>query len=101
MKCRTPLRRSSKPLRRTPIKRVGKKRQSERRIYGKLVHKIINGETLCAVNGCENVATECHHRKGRGIHYIEESSLMPICSFHHRKVHSNPSWAREFGYLLT
>jgi hypothetical protein len=43
--------------------------------------------------------TDVHHKKGRGKYLLDESTWLPVCREHHDKIHANPAWAFEQGYL--
>ena len=45
-------------------------------------------------------ATEVHHVRGRvGEMLLDTRYWLPICHFCHRKIHKEPAWATEMGYL--
>lgn len=46
-------------------------------------------------------AEQTHHRQGRGgpdPHRL--SNLVSVCAHHHARIHSNPAWAYENGYMV-
>jgi len=60
-------------------------------------HLIANPQ--CAV--CDVRATEVHHKAGRlGPLLTELSNLLSVCRECHARIHANPAWAYERGYLL-
>lgn len=52
----------------------------------------------CAV--CGGMATDVHHKARRGVNYLNVLHFLPTCRTCHQRVHDNPQWARENGYLL-
>jgi hypothetical protein len=99
MKRNTPLRRK------TPLKRVSKTRQKALNTYSKLRQSFLQELPLCEVCPTvkmdqRNQSTDVHHKKGRGKHYLDVDSWLSVCRQCHDRIHVNPSWAREKGYLL-
>ena len=92
---------------RKPIKRVSDKRAKENALY-----KVMRKEFLKAKPKCEvcialkepfiNDSTEVHHKwsgKDRAKYFLDSSSWLAICRKHHNRIHSEPQWSREHGYL--
>lgn len=44
-------------------------------------------------------STECHHIQGRGKNYLNVSTWLAVSAEAHRRIHSQPSWARANGFL--
>ena len=42
---------------------------------------------------------EIHHIKFRGKYFLDTSTWLAVCPGLHRKIHANPAWAYEKGYL--
>jgi hypothetical protein len=86
-------------MKRTPIRRISAKRAREMKEYTRL-----RAEFMAARPTCERCSTraskECHHKAKRGINYLNVSTWAALCHACHRKVHENPSWARENGLLI-
>jgi hypothetical protein len=111
----------NKPLRRTPLKRVSKKRKADMAMYSKLRKEFLERCPLCYVWWMENAAdswdygalcqsirdgrgnpcpaTDVHHAKKRGKHYLDVSSWLALSRENHQRIHDNPSWARANGLL--
>ncbi len=57
---------------------------------------------ICEMDDCTAPATDLHHRLRRaqgGKHTVE--NLAHLCSHdHHVRIHGNPKWAYETGWLL-
>ena len=69
---------------------------------GDLPHYLRDGcaypaEHLLAIGA--PASTDCHHSKKRGKHYLDVSSWMAVSREAHQRIHDNPKWAREQGYL--
>lgn len=49
---------------------------------------------------CGGQATDIHHKSKRGKNLSNKDTFMAICRLCHDKVHANPAWAKEKGYLI-
>jgi len=54
---------------------------------------------LVCIGEANKVATEVHHRKGRGKYLLDESTWTPVCRTCHTYIHDNPSWAYGEGWM--
>ncbi len=43
---------------------------------------------------------DVHHKKGRGKYLLDVSTWLAVSRLMHEKVHREPKWAREKGYLI-
>ena len=91
---RTPLKRSTKAIR-----RVSKKRGKALREYARLRAKFLFEHPTCQVGCCEVPSRDVHHKAGRGKNLNNVATWMAVCLPHHEKIHRNPSWARAHNYL--
>ena len=96
---RKPLARSTVPLRRTPIRRVSKKRRMDVVAYSRKRAQFLALHPECQVPECSQPSNEVHHMKGRGRFYLAVSTWMACCPYHHRMIHQHPSWARAEGFM--
>lgn len=88
------------PLRRkTPLKRVSKRRSKEMKEYSILRKEFLTNLPMCEVCMKAN-ATDVHHKAGRGKHYLDVESWLSTCRTCHDKIHKEPAWAREKGFLI-
>lgn len=115
-------------LKRTPLRRVSKKRSRELAIYTKKRRIFLETNRACQVEldtiGMKQTdvfavqhgkafvgnepptriiaaSTEVHHRAGRtGTNFLDESTWIAVGRDGHNKIHQNPSWARAQGYLV-
>jgi len=88
------------PLKRKkPMKRVSKKRQADLKEYSRKRLNFLATLPLCEVCGKEK-SKDVHHRKGRGKYYLDEDTWLATCRSCHDRIHKNPIWARENGFLL-
>ena len=110
---RTPLKRK------TPMKRVSKRRQAESKEYMRLREAFLKEHDICQLWMAENNiregdwgdrvkafcmgaprSTEIHHVNGRnGSNYLDTSTWMAVCRESHERIENNKSWARDNGYL--
>jgi hypothetical protein len=109
---KTPLKRSRKPLKRTPLKKQSVKQKTRLDRYMRARREFINILELkdhwlqCEV--CKDMGfiptrtgTEVHHKKGRaGAMLWNQTYFLWVCRWCHDQIHENPKWARAQGYLL-
>lgn len=114
MKRNTPLKRSTKPIR-----RVSKKRAKQLRTYSTLRKEFLALHPICQVwlkeqgitesdtaifhlllDDYAPRATEVHHMNRRnGARLNDEAYWLAVCAEAHRRIHAEPSWARAEGFL--
>ena len=92
------MKRSGPLKRKTPMKRISDKRRKEGREYAKKRSLFLTQLPLCEVCMTAN-STDVHHIAGRGINYLSEDTWLATCRKCHDKIHREPIWAREKGYL--
>ncbi len=106
---RTPLKRSTKPLKRTSLKRVSKKRAKENRKYMELRVEFLRDHPWCEAaaviwpeqyrNATLPYSGEVHHKVDRRAHFLDVSSWLAVCRESHQWIHANPGQARKLGLL--
>jgi hypothetical protein len=95
---RTGLKRSG-TLKRTPLRRVSKKRAKQNREYSRLREEFLKTKPIC--DCCGGRATEIHHKRGRfQKRLLEQDYFAPLCHACHMKAHANPKWAYSVGLML-
>ncbi len=92
--------------RRTPLRRVSKKRRGENAYYAKKRKEFLARFPLCAVArelfNRDLPATQIHHREGRiGARYLDESTWLPVSAYGHEWIHRHPAQSREKGWIRT
>jgi hypothetical protein len=87
------------PSGRCRIRVRSKRREKEEREYGKLRKEFLAANPRCAVFPTE-MASQVHHRKGRGKFYLDVSTWLAVSDAGHRFLHDNPAIAREKGWLV-
>lgn len=95
---RSLLKRSKSQLKRSPLKKVSRHRESQNREYSKLRKVFLETCPPCPVTG--GVATEIHHtnhREGKLLNDV--SQWLGVSLGGHRYIHSHPKEARENGWL--
>ena len=90
--------------RKTPIKRVSKKKQALDKQYYELRKVFLALHPLCQVSkdlGEVPVrqATDIHHVCGRGKNYLAVNTWMAVSRHWHNEIHNKPKWAKAQGYL--
>lgn len=92
-------------MKRSRINSVSKKRQKDNRRYLKLRDEFLKANPVCQcvkTSGakCLEMATQIHHRKGRGKFYLCVASWMAVCHDCHEYIEYHRSWSKDRGYLL-
>lgn len=88
-------------MKRTPLRRVSKKRAKENRRYLVLRRNYLYAHQLCEFPLCARRATQIHHKNGRsGANLNDVANWFAICAFHHDWIHSNAKRARRAGFIL-
>lgn len=110
-----PLKRSAKPLRRTPLKRVSDKHGKKLREYFRVRLDYLAKHAACeagpvilraklpeyySVPRCAVWATEIHHIAGRGKNLVNTDTFCATCPDCHRWVHVHGQKARQLGLLV-
>lgn len=49
---------------------------------------------------CGNAGDQIHHKAKRGKNLCAVETFMCVCALCHSKIHDNPKWARDNGYLI-
>lgn len=57
------------------------------------------GERCVSMWGRRAVATEVHHKRGRGKWLMDESTWVATCRDCHRIIHERPNWAIQNGWI--
>lgn len=88
-------------LRRSPLRKVSKKRQADLRCYHRLRLKFLGDWPKCQVCDCRE-STDIHHKlpKGRGGKLNDITIFLAVCRICHNRIHQEPKWAEENGWLL-
>jgi hypothetical protein len=90
-------------LKRVPLRKVSARRQKEQKVYTDRRNTFMaeNPTCMARLEGCEAMATECHHSRGRaGKNYTDTSTFKALCGNCHHLVHAFPNKARELGLLF-
>lgn len=84
------------------IKKVSTRMQKLNAMYKVLRDSFMKHHPKCEANlqGCTKTATECHHTKGRGQYYLDDSTYIPLCHNCHVFIEKSPKWAKENGFSL-
>jgi hypothetical protein len=90
-------------MKKTPLRRVSKRRAGELREYAKLRKEYLGEHATCEV--CEHrKATDIHHKGTpggvkRGSNLNNVDTWLAVCRTCHEEIEMNKSWARTKGYL--
>lgn len=92
-------------VKRSAIRKTSTKRAKEMRLYAKERDAFLREHShcdCCTLEGKEVSATDVHHRIGRiGRNLRDQRHWIPLCRFHHDKVHAHPAWARKHDLLAS
>lgn len=112
---RTPLKRSTKPLTRTQVRRVSKKQRAALKDYFAVRASYLARNAACeagpvilkaklpasyAVPRCEVWASQVHHLAGRGKNLCNEETFCAVCDPCHKFIHAHAQKSREPGLLI-
>ncbi len=92
-------------MKRTPLRRVSKKRAKELVIYRSLKKYILSQRPYCemisqsGIPSCLNYATQIHHSHGRGKLLNEVKFWWALCTECHAWIHDHAREARAKGLL--
>lgn len=95
---KTPLRRIKALKARSPLSSISPKMKTNLRAYSALRKAYLESHPMCEIYP-DQIATDIHHTKGRGKYLLDTATWMAVCRDAHRKIHDNPKWAREHGYI--
>lgn len=96
-------------IRKTSVKKISPRHAEKMKIYYQLRVEFLNKHTKCeacsVLKGelgpnapkCNGIATEVHHKKGRGAHLLEVHTWMAICRPCHRFITDNSALAIRLG----
>jgi 5-methylcytosine-specific restriction endonuclease McrA len=99
LKRKTPLRaKSGFKNRGGKLKQVSDKRKHLNKEYASVRREYFEKHPRCEI--CENQASDIHHKKKRGKNLSNIDSFMAVCRLCHNRIHDNPAWAKEMGYLI-
>lgn len=83
------------------IKRRSAKRTKQEKTYLQL-NRIFLKDKQCQCKGCENRASEVHHKRGRiGKLLLDIRFWLACCTDCHKEIEAKPEWAKEKGYSLS
>lgn len=90
--------RKGKDFKTVCVKSVSAKRQKLDRKYFKLRTIFLNKHSACEFKDCQHYSTDVHHKRGRGIYYLDCSTWMAVCRNHHTWIETHPKESYELGY---
>jgi len=80
------------------LKAFSNRKREENEKYKVARNLYFNFHPDCEVCGCP--ATDIHHKAKRGKNLYNMETFMATCRLCHNRIHDNPAWAREMGYLI-
>ena len=93
------MKRSGPLKRKTPLRRVSKRRSKEMKEYGILRKEFLEKLPICEV--CMKAkSTDIHHKAGRGKHYLEVDTWLSTCRGCHDKIQRAQLGERERIFSL-
>lgn len=90
-------------MKRSPLRRISKKRQEELKLYSAIKKRLLKEcGYVCGVCKKEKKSLDIHHIKnvGSGGGFLDEDNMLVTCRSCHNRIHREPIWAREKGYLI-
>jgi hypothetical protein len=88
---------------RSKINQKSKKREKLDLLYSKMRIQFLTDKPVCEANlpNCTSVATDVHHKAGRGRNYLVIDTWFAACRSCHSWIEEHPIEAREAGYSTT
>jgi hypothetical protein len=93
---RTPLKRST-----TPIRKRSKKRASQENVYSRLRKEFLLSSHTCQAKlpNCTHTSTDVHHMRGRvGDLLTDTTHWLSVCRSCHNWIELNPKEAKKLGF---
>jgi len=86
-----------------PINKVSTKKQSEDKVYTKLRRDYLLQHPFCqaALPECSKIATDIHHKAGRGKYYLITTTWIGLCRSCHQWAEEHPEDAKQIGVSET
>jgi|TARA_B100000900_G_C20147032_1_gene540283 hypothetical protein len=84
------------------IRNFSKKMQKANTAYKKLRGPYLLEHPIChaKIHNCTIHATDVHHKKGRGVHYLDVNTWLPVCRNCHMWIEENTVHAIELGFSM-
>jgi hypothetical protein len=88
-----------KPKEQKPIKQVSNKQAIKNQQYSKERKLFLAENPLCKANlpNCTKIATDVHHKRGRGEFFLKQETWIGLCRTCHNRVEENPDEAKQLG----
>ncbi len=102
---RTPLARSTKPIKKrsnSPVRAERQRLYEQARSEAAIALQAKQGKPfmVCEWPDCNHLASDCHHVAGRrGPNLFDKSKLRFVCRSCHIKIHHDPKAARKLGLI--
>jgi len=84
------------------IRNFSKKMQKSNADYKKLRGPYLLNNPIChaKIHKCTINSTDVHHKKGRGVHYLDVQTWLSVCRNCHMWIEDNTIDAIELGFSL-
>ena len=68
--------------------------------YAKQRKEYLSNNPIChaKIYKCSLHATDVHHKNGRGVYHLDESTWLPVCRNCHMWIEEHPAKAYELGF---
>lgn len=84
----------------THLKKVSAKRAVENKEYARLRKDYMEAYPVCEVVECHRKSTTVHHIKGRANELLTDVNyFLAVCDVCHQRIHAEPIWAENNGYI--
>jgi len=85
---------------RKPISPRSSKQVKLEKQYSEKRKKFLSEHPLCEANlgCCSGLASDVHHKKGRGVYLLDESTYLALCRACHIFIETNPDIAKSMGW---
>lgn len=82
-----------------PLRFAGNKRNAYDKIYSFKRRMFLAANPLCQakLSNCTKIASEIHHKKGRGIYFLDDTTYLGVCRSCHNWIEMHPREAKELN----
>jgi hypothetical protein len=85
-----------------PIKPKADKQDPLDKLYSIMRKDFLSLHPGCQarLQGCSLQSTDVHHKKGRGLHYLDKTTWLSVCRSCHTWIELHPKEAKELNFSL-
>ena len=96
---------NSKPTKKAnkPLSKKSDKQTKLDAAYSIIRASFLKANPFCKAKlpGCTIVATDVHHKAGRGVYMLDSTLFLAVCRICHNQIEENPIMAKEMGFSVS